>query len=115
VLFELPKNIGKASKSAVPVLSAQKPWFSQGFSHFLPIALAFCSAHATRCMASCGACISRRAVQIESFFESHKSPKHWGFAWLGLVPIHAGGGGRIRTIRAICCSLGMVRITPPID
>jgi hypothetical protein len=32
-----------------------------------------------RCMASCGACISRRAAQIESFFESRDSPKHWGF------------------------------------
>jgi hypothetical protein len=29
-----------------PVLSAAKPWFSQGFSHFWPIALEFCSAHA---------------------------------------------------------------------
>jgi len=23
-------------------------------------------------------CISRRAAQIESFFESRESPKHWG-------------------------------------
>jgi hypothetical protein len=42
-------------------------------------------------------CISRRAAQIESFFESRESPKHWGFECPGLVPIHAGGGGRIRT------------------
>ena len=42
---------GQTPKSSVPVLSAAKPWFSQGFSHFWPIALEFCSAHATRCMA----------------------------------------------------------------
>jgi hypothetical protein len=42
-------------------------------------------------------CISRRAAQIESFFESRESPKHWGFACAGLVPIHASGGCRIRT------------------
>jgi hypothetical protein len=41
--FELFKNTGKTPKSSNPVLSAQKPWFSQGFSHFLPIALAFCA------------------------------------------------------------------------
>ena len=29
----------------------QNQRFSQGFSHFWPIALEFCSAHATRCMA----------------------------------------------------------------
>jgi hypothetical protein len=27
-------------------------------------------------------CISRRAAQIESFFESRESLKHWGFAYL---------------------------------
>jgi len=43
VPFELFKNTGKACKSSVPVLSAQKPWFSQGFSHIGPIALAFCA------------------------------------------------------------------------
>jgi hypothetical protein len=50
-LFELPIKIVKTPKSSNPVLSATKPWFSQGFSHFWPIALEFCSAHATRCMA----------------------------------------------------------------
>jgi hypothetical protein len=48
--FELFKNIGKTSKSSVPVLSAQKPWFSQGFSHFWPIALAFLPIHACPCL-----------------------------------------------------------------
>jgi hypothetical protein len=43
-------------------------------------------------------CISRRAAQIESLFESRESPKHWGFEWPNLAPIHDGGGGRIRTI-----------------
>jgi len=42
-------------------------------------------------------CISRRAAQIESFFESRESSKHWGFACASLAPIHDGGGGRIRT------------------
>ena len=37
-------------KNSVPVLSAQKPWFSQGFSHFLPIALAFLPIHACPCL-----------------------------------------------------------------
>ena len=49
--FELPKIIGKTAESSVPVLSAAKPRFPQGFSHFWPVALEFCSAHATRCMA----------------------------------------------------------------
>jgi hypothetical protein len=40
------KNIGKTSKSSVPVLSAVKPWFSHGFSRFRPIALEFWCAHA---------------------------------------------------------------------
>ena len=50
-----------------------------------------------RCIASCGACISRRARKIESFFESRESSKHWGFEYPSLVPPHVGGGGRIRT------------------
>jgi hypothetical protein len=43
LLFELFKNTRKTPKSSNPVLSAQKPWFSQGFWHFWPIALAFCA------------------------------------------------------------------------
>ncbi|MFM2220237.1 MAG: hypothetical protein RL240_4555, partial [Planctomycetota bacterium] len=50
VPLELIKNIGKTSKSSVPVLSAQKPWFSQGFSHIRPIALAFLPIHACPCL-----------------------------------------------------------------
>ena len=37
-------------KNSVPVLSAQKPWFSQGFSHIGPIALAFLPIHACPCL-----------------------------------------------------------------
>ena len=37
-------------KNSVPVLSAQKPWFSQGFSHFWAIALAFLHVHARACL-----------------------------------------------------------------
>ena len=77
--FELFKNIGKTPKSSVPVLSAQKPWFSQGFSRFWPVPLAVCSAHAGSVHGGSRRCISRRAAQIESFFESRESPKHWGF------------------------------------
>ena len=46
-------------------------------------------------------CISRRAAQIESFFESRESSNHWGFECLSLVPIHSRGGGRIRTMRVM--------------
>jgi hypothetical protein len=57
-------------------------------------------------------CISRRAAQIESFFESRESLKHWGLACSGLIPIHAGGDGGIRTIRVTSCDYGMVSTTP---
>jgi hypothetical protein len=50
VPLERIKNIGKTPKSSVPVLSAQKPWFSQGFSHFWPIALVFLPIHACPCL-----------------------------------------------------------------
>ena len=50
VLFELQKNTGKTYKSSVPVLSAAKPWFPQGFSHIWPIALAFLHVHACACL-----------------------------------------------------------------
>jgi hypothetical protein len=39
----LQKNTGKMGKSSVPVLSAAKPWFSQSFAHFWPIACAIYS------------------------------------------------------------------------
>jgi hypothetical protein len=42
-LLKPSKITGKTSKSSVPVLSAQKPWFPQGFSHIGLIALAFCA------------------------------------------------------------------------
>jgi hypothetical protein len=48
--LELFKNTGKTSKSSVPVLSAQKPWFSQGFSHFGEVPLAFLPVHACPCL-----------------------------------------------------------------
>jgi hypothetical protein len=43
-------------------------------------------------------CISRRAPQIESFFESRESSKYWGFECSGSALIHADRGCRIRTI-----------------
>ena len=56
------QHVGKAIKSSVPVLSAGPLYFqlstllttllaALGFSYIWPIALEFCSAHATRCMA----------------------------------------------------------------
>jgi hypothetical protein len=90
------KNTGKMGKSSVPVLSAQKPWFSQGFLHFGEVS------SFGRLLRPCNSvhggmrrCISRRAAQIESFFESRESSKHWGFAWPNLAPIHDGGGGSV--------------------
>jgi hypothetical protein len=50
VPFELFRNTGKTCKSSVPVLSAQKPWFSQGFWHFGEVPLAFLPIHACPCL-----------------------------------------------------------------
>jgi hypothetical protein len=47
----LPKPQGKHQKVRFLSSPLVKPWFSQGFSHFWPVPLAVCSAHATRCMA----------------------------------------------------------------
>jgi hypothetical protein len=44
------KNTGKTLNCSVPVLSAAKPWFSQGFLHIWPIALAFLHVHARACL-----------------------------------------------------------------
>ena len=44
------KNTGKTPKSSVPVLSAQKPWFPQGFWHFGEVPLAFLPIHACPCL-----------------------------------------------------------------
>jgi hypothetical protein len=43
VPFELFKTQGKHAKVRFLSSPLVKPWFSQGFSHFLPIALAFCA------------------------------------------------------------------------
>ena len=86
---------------SVLVLSAQKPRFFQVFSHFGEVPLAVCSAHAGSVHGGMRRCVSRRAAQIESFFASRESSKHWGLACSGLIPIHASGGSRIRTVRAI--------------
>jgi hypothetical protein len=51
------QKVGKTPKSSVPVLSVsflkpvlQNQRFSQGFSHFWPIALAFLHVHASACL-----------------------------------------------------------------
>jgi hypothetical protein len=96
----LQKKYRKNLKSSNPVLSAQKPWFSRGFRisgqllwpSVAPMQLgAWHLRH----------CISRRAAQIELFFESRESSKHWGFECTGSAPIHADRGCRIRTICVI--------------
>jgi hypothetical protein len=76
-LSNYPENIGKTPKSSNPVLSAQKPWFPQGFAHFWPIALEFCSAHATRCMADRGVAF-RVALPKSSRFSSRASRQSTG-------------------------------------
>ena len=45
--FDFPREFASCSN---PVLSAQKPWFPQGFSHIGPIALAFLHDHARACL-----------------------------------------------------------------
>jgi len=50
VSLELFQKHWKTAKSSVPVLSAKKPWFPQGFSHFWPITLAFLPIHACPCL-----------------------------------------------------------------
>jgi hypothetical protein len=86
----LPKPQGKHEKVRFLSSPLVKPWFSQGFSHIGPIALAVCNAHATRCMAPAAL-----------HFESRESSNHWCFACAGSAPIHAERGCRIRTICVI--------------
>ena len=104
--FEPFKIMGKTSKSSVPVLSAG-PLYS--LLSTLLAAWGFCisgqllwssvASMLARCMAPCGACISRRAPKIESFFESRWVGKILGFcmAQSGMDP--RPWSGRIRTIR----------------
>ena len=81
-------------KSSVPVLSAAKPWFSQGFSHFWPIALEFCSAHATRCMAPAALYFASR-TQNRVVFRVARVVKSLGFrmspVWHPSTPVEAVG------------------------
>jgi|GEM_PF-3235239 len=48
---------------------------------FVSVALEFCSAHATRCMAPAALYFESRN-QNRAFFESRDSSNHWVFAWL---------------------------------
>jgi hypothetical protein len=48
--FEPLKYVGNTPESSVPDLSAGKPWFSAGFSHIMPIALAFRPIHVCPCL-----------------------------------------------------------------
>ena len=70
-IFRTLYKHAETPKSSLPVLSAQKPWFSQGFSHIGEVPLTVCSAHASSVHGGMRRCISRHAPKIESFFESH--------------------------------------------
>jgi hypothetical protein len=48
--FELFKNTGKTPKSSNPVLSAQKSWFSEVFSHFGQLLWLSVPIHACPCL-----------------------------------------------------------------
>jgi hypothetical protein len=92
--FEPFKTMGKTLKSSVPVLSAAKPWFSQGFSHIWPIALEFCSAHATRCMAPAALYFASRTPN-RVVFRVARVAKSLGFCmspvWYRSTPVEAVG------------------------
>jgi hypothetical protein len=62
-------------------------WFSQGFSHFLSIALAVCSAHATWCMAPAALHFASRSPN-RAVFRVARVVKTLGFcmSWLGTDP-----------------------------
>ena len=94
VSLELFQKHWKTSKSSVPVLSAAKPWFSQGFSHFWAVPLEFCSAHATPCMAPAALFFASR-TQIRVVFRVARVVKTLGFCmspvWYRSTPVEAVG------------------------
>ena len=71
------KKIGKTFLSWVPILSAEKPCFSQGFSHSWPIASAVCTAHAGSVHGACGVAF-RVAHRKSSRFSSRASRQNAG-------------------------------------
>ena len=95
------QNVGKTSKSSVPVLSA-RPLYSLlstllaalGFSHFWPIALEFCSAHAGSVHGACGV-VFRVAQRKSSRFSSRASRQNTGIlhglVWHRSTPVEAVG------------------------
>jgi hypothetical protein len=95
-----PKTLGKHRKVRVLSSPLKNPGFPRVFcisGQFLWPSVAPMQLGAWRLRR----CISRRAAQIESFFESRDSPKHLGSACASLTPIHARRGGRIRTRHVI--------------
>ena len=99
VPFELSKTLGKHQKVRFLSSPLQNPGFPRVFrisGQFLWSSVAPMQLGAWRLRR----CISRRAPQIESFFASRESAKHWDLACPGLATIHTRGGGRIRTIRS---------------
>ena len=82
-------NSGSVARTQ-PVLQNQGS--SQGFSRFWPIALAVCSAHATRCMAPAALAFRVAHRNSSRFSRSAGSEKHWGFEYPSLPKMHAGRG-----------------------
>jgi hypothetical protein len=94
------KTLGKHEKVRILSSPLKNPGFSRVFrisGQFLWPTVAPMQLGAWRLRR----CISRRAAQIESFFESRESRKHWSFACAGSATIHADRGCRIRTICVI--------------
>lgn len=69
-------------------LHAAKPWLVQGFSHFWPMNLAFCRAHAGSVHGACGLTFRVAHPNSSRFSSCAGSPKHWGFASSRFKPIH---------------------------
>ena len=99
--FEPFRIMGKTSKSSVPVLSEGPLYFllstllaALGFSHIWPIALEFCSAHATRCMADRGV-VFRVAQPNSSRFSIRASRQNTRVlnvpVWLRFMSVEAVG------------------------
>ena len=89
------------SSSVIRLLPEDYKLNHKKFDYCPLVLLPYVATMQARCMAECGSCISPRAAQVESFFESRESLKYSGFEYACLSTKHAGGGGRIRTICVI--------------
>jgi hypothetical protein len=69
---------------SLPVLSAQKPWFSQSFSRFWQVPSVVCSAHAGSVHGACGVEFRVALPQASRFSSRAGSPKNGG---IGCPPL----------------------------